>query len=257
MSEDSGKKPVYWMPRQPKSPAEGADLAKHPNTFQLSYPAMLRARVAEILDEDLGFGISARLRKSVSADGSPIPLMSYGFVEYVAGLDLSSFSVLEFGGGNSTLFWADRTRSVLTFEHDRGWHGTVEGQMPANVDLRLIDQDAYAKQAASLDQSFDLIIIDCAASRYDCAKAIEGKLAAGGLVVLDNSDWYPNTAAALREQGLIQVDFPDFRPDHWIRCCTSIFLHSEFRPKPRQGQLPLPVIGGKLLAEENGWDKPS
>src|SRR5678816_2352357 len=140
LPENIEKKPVFWMPRKPKSPSEESELAKHPNTFQLSYPAMLRARIAEIMDEDLGFGASARQRRSVAADGSPIPLMSYSFVEYVMGLDLSGCAVLEFGGGNSTLFWADRTKSVLTLEHDPGWHETVKGQMPANACLRLIAQ---------------------------------------------------------------------------------------------------------------------
>ena len=45
-------------------------------------------------------------------DGRVIPMMSYGLIEYLMGLDLSSFEVLELGGGHSTEFWAQRVRSV-------------------------------------------------------------------------------------------------------------------------------------------------
>jgi predicted O-methyltransferase YrrM len=239
-----------------KSAAEEAALKRHPKVFELSYPAMLRSSVMEILERDLGLDASARARKGVLGDGQPIPLMSYAFIEYVMSLDLSGLVVLEIGGGNSTMFWARRAKSVLTFEHNRDWYDDVKGQIPSNVDLQFINQGDYALRVRALDASFDLIVIDCGANRYECAKAADGKLAAGGMVVLDNSDWYPNTAAALRAQDLIQIDFPDFRPDHWYRSCTSIFIHPEFRPKPRTGQLPLPVLGGKDLTKDNKWDRP-
>lgn len=87
-----------------------------------------------------------------------------------------------------------------------------------------------------------------------CAVAIADKLKSGGLVILNNSDWYPNTAKVLRDHGLIQVDYPDFRPDHWYRCNTSLFLHPKFRPKPFDGRLLRPVLGGKDLAATSRWD---
>lgn len=247
---------MHWTPREAKSATEEAALKRHLKVFDLSYPAMLRAGVIEILDRDLGFDASARARKGVLGDGRPIPLMSYAFIEYVMGLDISGFSVLEIGGGNSTIFWANQAKSVLTLEHDSSWHAEVNDKIPANVDLRFIAQGEYAARISELERRFELIIIDCAANRFECANAIDGKLARGGIVVLDNSEWYPNTAAALRAQNLIQVDFPDFRPDHWFRCCTSIFIHPDFRATPRAGSLPLPVWGGKDLSESNKWDRP-
>jgi hypothetical protein len=60
----------------------------------------------------------------------------------------------------------------------------------------------------------------------------------------------------LRAADLIQVDYHDFRPLHHFRCTTSIFLHRDFRPKPKSSRLPLVPIGGKDLADTNQWDRP-
>ena len=58
-----------------------------------------------------------------------------------------------------------------------------------------------------------------------------------------------------RQADLIQVDYPDFRPLRWYRCVTSLFLHKDFRPKPRSAALPLPPMGGKLIGDVNDWDR--
>jgi len=109
----------------------------------------------------------------------------------------------------------------------------------------------------SVNRTFDIVVIDAAANRYQLAKNALKVLRAGGFVILDNSDWFPNAARVLRESDLIQVDFHDFRPLHHYRCTTSLFLHREFRPKPQSTRLPLPPIGGKDVAATNGWDSPA
>ena len=248
----------YWQQlNPPKNPSEEAVMKRHLDIFGVSREGVLQLCVAEILRRELGFEESARKRAGILGDGRPIPLMSYAFSEYMMGLDLSEFSILEVGGGNSSLFWASRAKSVLTLEHNPAWLDHVSSQLPANLELMQVEKTEYAQRILALSGTYDLIVIDCGANRYDCAVAARGKLNSGGLFVLDNSDWYPNTARVLREQGLIEVDFPDFRPNHWYRCNTSIFLHPEFRPKPLGRQLPGPVLGGKDLAQMNNWDKPS
>lgn len=247
--------PAFWMEMRPSPGQTDADMCRHPSVFQMSREGVLQLCAVEILNRQLGFEASAAARKGLLGSGEPIPMMSYGLVEYMMGIDLSSFAVLEIGGGNSTFFWASRTRSVLTLEHDPEWLERVSAHLPSNVDIVRVDQDEYPSYISTLSLTFDLIVIDCAANRYACAIAAGGKLNVGGLVILDNSDWYPNTASALRELGLIQVDYADFRPDHWYRCCSSIFIHPDYRPKPLTDRLPAPVLGGKDLTSK-AWDRP-
>ena len=257
-SRESGTdKPRFWTQITYNTDAEQAMLDRHFGSFRIRREQMFTMAAMEILTNGLGFALSAELETGVFPDLEPVPLMSYSFVEYVMGLDLSETDVLEIGGGQSTLFWAKRARIVEVIDHDFSWLKRDEiGQRP-NVSVIEIQADGYVPALSSRERKYGMVVLDCGANRFECAKAAIHLLAPDGMFVLDNSDWYPNTAALLREQDLIQVDFADFRPNHQYRCTTSIFFRPSFRPKPRGRQLPLPPIGGKDVAPNNAWDLPS
>ena len=216
--------------------------------------AAFQASALHILSEGLGFRKSLEQNVCMLGDDRVIPMMSYGLIEYLMGLDLSSCEVLELGGGHSTEFWAGRVRSVVTLESDSGWADVLKSKALANVEVRTITVDTIAGEIPALGQRFDIVVVDISGNRYRCAKAALQVLRPGGCVLLDNADWYPNTTALLRAADLIEVDFHDFRPLRWYRCSTSLFLHKEFRARPRHGRLPLPPIGGKDIADGNQWD---
>ncbi|MEY4942961.1 MAG: hypothetical protein RL254_1142, partial [Planctomycetota bacterium] len=76
--------------------------------------------------------------------------------------------MLEFGGGQSSIWWAKQAKRVLTFEGDQAWHDRIRGQMPTNVDLQLVQGDSPEARVARIQQvlakdpaeRFDVIIID-------------------------------------------------------------------------------------------------
>lgn len=216
--------------------------------------ASVAAPLLAILDDVLGFSRSAWAHASVLGDGTPIPMMSYALVEYLMSLDWSGRDVLEVGGGQSTRFWLARTRSVRTIEHDATW--LPDPAEHPDFTPVLVAPDGYARAIAAQPGPFDLIVLDCAANRYECALPCADQLRPGGAIILDNSDWYPGTAALLRGRDLIQVDFPDFRPQHATRAAASLFLHRDFRPTPLGPALPRPVLGGRDHAAINAWDHP-
>lgn len=217
--------------------------------------AMFEASALNILANGLGARKSVERGVSMLGDERIIPMMSYGLVEYLMGLDLTGFDLLELGGGHSTEFWSQRVRSVLSFETDPEWFKVLASRGFPSTEIRATTADTIASDMLALGRGFDAIIVDASASRYRCAKAALKMLKSGGFILLDNSDWYPNTTAMLRAADLIQVDFHDFRPLRWYRCATSLFLHKEFRARPRYGRLPEPLIGGKDIAASNAWDQ--
>jgi len=225
------------------------------DSVALGEAQMFEASVLNILNEGLGFRKSTERGACLLGDDQKIPMMSYGLIEYLMGLDLSSFDLLELGGGFSTEFWSARVKSVTTLETDAKWAQSLIDSHYPNTEIRVVDTDRIAAEMTTMGRKFDAVIVDAATNRYRCAKAALGILRPGGFILLDNADWYPNTTAMLRDADLIQVDFSDFRPLRWYRCATSLFLHKDFRARPRDQRLPRPLIGGKDIGAVNVWDR--
>jgi hypothetical protein len=248
---------MFWTKAIPTEQMKVEQIRRNFDVIEAPDSAIFLAAVTNILSTGLGFKASADQRACVLGDGRPIPMMSYSLVEYLLGLDLSSFDLLELGGGSSTQFWASRSKSVVTLETNPEWIKMLQSRPIQNLEARLSTADMLAKDMINLGRKFDVIVIDAAANRFQLAKSATDILRPGGFIILDNSDWYPNAAHWLRDADLIQVDFHDFRPLHHYRCTTSLFLHREFRPRPKSARLPLVPIGGKDVADTNGWDQPN
>jgi SAM-dependent methyltransferase len=247
---------MFWTKAIPTEHINPEQIKRNFGVVEAPDSAIFLASVMNILSAGLGYKTSADQRTCVLGDGRPIPMMSYSLVEYLLGLDLSAFDLLELGGGGSTPFWASRTRSVLSLETDAEWLKLLQSRRMPNLDTRLSTPEALPDDMLGLGREFDAIVIDAAANRLRLAKSALEILRPGGFIILDNSDWYPNAARQLRDADLIQVDFHDFRPLHHFRCTTSLFLHAAFRPKPQAVRLPLVPIGGKDVAATNRWDQP-
>jgi len=246
---------MLWAKVSPSSSAQETELRLNSDVLEAPQSAMYLGAATAILGAGLGFLQSADRMQGLWGDGSPVPLMSYALIEYLMGIDLSSCDVLEVGGGSSTLFWASRVTSVVTIETDQGFIDSLRQTAPANVTFLQSAAGNIPDTMRKPGRAFDIIVIDSASNRYAAAKAARVLLKPGGFILLDNSDWYPNASRLLREADLIQVDFPDFRPAHHFRCVTSLFLHPDFRPRPRLSRMPLLPVGGKDLGPVNQWDQ--
>ncbi len=244
---------MFW--KLVSDPISSEEIARQLDSVEMADAPMLEASILNILNSGLGFRKSVERGACLLGDDQKIPMMSYGLIEYLMGLDLSDFDLLELGGGFSTEFWSQRVQSVVTLETDAEWAQTLTNSKFPNTEIKVTDVDGIVRAMIGIGRNFDAIIVDCASNRYRCAKAALKILKPGGFILLDNADWYPNATAMLRAADLIQVDFNDFRPLRWYRCATSLFLHKDFRPKPKGSRLPLPLIGGKDIGEVNAWDK--
>ena len=244
---------MFWKSVPPEDPE--AQTRNRLESIEMPQAGLFEASVLNILNSGLGYRKSIENGVCALGDGRIIPMMSYALIEYLMGLDLSGFDLLELGGGHSTEFWSQRVKSVTTLETDPEWARILGAQSLPNVEVRATSAEAIVPDMAGLNRHFDAVIVDPSASRYRCAKAALNVLKEGGFILLDNADWYPNTTAVLRDADLIQVDFPDFRPLRWYRCATSLFLHRNFRARPRYERLPQPLIGGKDIAAKNDWDR--
>lgn len=110
---------------------------------------------------------------------------------------------VEFGSGRSTAWFARRVAALTSVEHDERWHETVTATLQArglrNVDCILAPGDqpmerggdsAYARTALSFpDDSIDFALVDGRYRDYS-AKFILPKIKPGGMLIIDNVNWY-------------------------------------------------------------------
>lgn len=163
----------------------------------------------------------------MDGQGQPVPWITFPALDYLSQLDFSQANVLEYGGGQSSLWWSARANTVTTVEAREQWAQMIRDKAPEN--LRLIgpvEGPAYVETPLKDERTFDVLVID-GLLRPECAKAALPFLAAHGLLILDNSDWYAPLCACLRSQGMMQVDFHGFGPVNSYTWCTSIFTRQQ------------------------------
>ncbi len=104
--------------------------------------------------------------------------------------------LVEFGSGRSTLWFARRAGRIISVDHDRRWYERVRGRIgsvgASNVDSFLADPAAETYIAAAetaLDGPADVILVD-GACRDACAVWALDRLRPGGLIIVDNANWY-------------------------------------------------------------------
>jgi hypothetical protein len=214
-------------------------------------------RVCHILTVRYGYLRTVARNDCTDADGQPIPWYTYPALEFLRQLDFRERSVFEYGSGNSTLFWSRIAGRVVSVEHEREWFERMHAIAPANCEM-LFEDDAerYVNTIGAKGGPFDVIVID-GQSRLRCALTAVASLREGGLIILDNSDWFPQTSAALRASNLIEVDMSGFGPINDYTSTTSLYFDRRYAIAPRSDRQPIPAVGSVPNSFDEAWWKPS
>lgn len=204
--------------------------------------------IIKIFSEDYGFKRSCEIGLPVDRNGNALPLYTYPSIEYLNSLDFNNKKIFEFGSGQSTIYWLEKGAQVTSVENNNEWEEKLKPQLKkfSNHQYLIKTKQEYIDSILEFpDQNFDIIIIDGAENRNLCAQNSIKKIKEDGIIILDNSDWYPNTAAFLKEKlNFIQIDFYGFRPSKHNTAVTSIFFSRNFNLKPKNSRQPNFSLGG-------------
>lgn len=148
---------------------------------------------------------------------------------------------VEWGAGRSTVWFARRVSRLVSVEHDDKWrqrvsHMLVDASVRGIVDLRLLDDwdrgedsDYVRAIAAMPPQSLDFALVDGVARDW-CALACLEKVRSGGIVIIDNANWYlpcavssPSPGSRGPEDGAATPQWEEFssRVGSWRTIWTS------------------------------------
>jgi hypothetical protein len=211
-------------------------------------------RLTRLLWRDYGHLRSVITGSSIDGSGAPVPWYTYPAISYLRQLDFRDSTVFEYGCGHSTLFWAAVARQVVSVEDNRRWFDIMSKRVASNA--RLIyepDLAAYVDSIRQFPGGFDIIVVDGPArgsTRLKCSRAAIECLRPGGLIVLDNSDWLPESARLLREAGLLEVDMTGFAPISGHTQTTSLFFSRAFDVRGRSARLPELGVGSR----DQNWE---
>lgn len=199
-------------------------------------------RVVWLVLVQYGWLASYCRQRSIGPGGRPVPWYSYAAIEYLDRFDWQQARVFEYGCGNSSRFWAARAREVHAAENDADWAVQVQAYGLSNLTVyHAADKQAYVQTPSRVGGLFDLVIID-GRFRHACVDAALAAIAPGGIVVLDNADWYPDACTNLRAQGWFQIDFSGLGPINAYCTTTSVFVRADAR-QSRRATPPRPIGG--------------
>jgi hypothetical protein len=170
----------------------------------------------------------------VDRHGDPLPWYSQPAIDLLRAIDFSDRDVLEFGAGQSTLWWQARARSVASFEASREWYDKTATRIGANVELfalktdderSIVDLDGQLERAIG-DRRFDVIVVD-GVDRLATARRALRRLTDDGVVIVDNSDERAADGtcpilALFRDAGLRRIDLYGLAPGNLYSHCTSL-----------------------------------
>jgi len=174
-----------------------------------------------------GWFKSFNTKQSVDINNSPIPWCTYSFIKFIEPRLKKDFIVFEFGSGNSTLWYSNRVKNIISVENDEEWFNYISSKLPhnANIIFKKLDFNGeYCRSANKSNTKFNLIIID-GRDRVNCIKCSVDSLAEDGVIIFDNSDLpkYQEGINYLIDIGFKKIDFIGISPVTPHNNCTSVF----------------------------------
>lgn len=168
--------------------------------------------------------------------GDPLPWMNYSFISFIEERVRDDFSIIEFGGGYSTIFWSKKAKAVFGIEHEEFFVDEIRPKLPDNG-LLLVpceqENQTYeemAEVACKLNdgRKFDLLIID-GIRRNECFEASIPFLKDDGVVIWDDSSRgaYDSSFQRIHEMGFKKISFEGLKPGDRSVDETSIFYREE------------------------------
>ncbi|WP_146113735.1 FkbM family methyltransferase [Sphingobacterium gobiense] len=128
-------------------------------------------------------------KQAISADGEPIPWLTYSFLDFLDGRLNKALSLFEYGSGNSTLFFAKQIQFVRSIEHDEKWYNKIKSALPSNAEISYVplENQQYETVILQEEKHYDIVLVD-GRERLKCLKNAVQRLTPQGVILLDDAE---------------------------------------------------------------------
>ena len=177
--------------------------------------------------KEIGWVNSFQKNEPIDNSNVPLPWLTYPFIDFIDERLNNTMDIFEYGSGNSTCYYAKKVNSVTSVEHGKKWYEKVKNNLPKNVSLyykELVHGGEYSMFSSSLEQKFDIIIVDGRDRVNSIINSIDS-LAEGGVIILDDSERksYRKGIDFLLEADFKKIDFWGISPGIFYKKNTTIF----------------------------------
>jgi predicted O-methyltransferase YrrM len=122
------------------------------------------------------------------------PWLTRDAITRISGWLRPEHSGLEWGSGRGSLWFARRSRRLVSVEHVPAWHARVCGMFERegirNHDYRLVSEERYLSVIDEFaDATFDYVLVDGLFRDEAFARSMP-KLRPGGWMIFDNVNWH-------------------------------------------------------------------
>lgn len=206
-----------------------------PKIFKMLFPKLtLHLRVYRHLMQNknsylhtTGWLRSLEAGKPIDKEGNPIPWINYPMIRFLEERLTDDLNVFEFGSGYSTLFYAEKVKSITSLEYDKNWFELIKSMVPKNAQLiyKKKDRDGeYCRAIHLANKKYDVIIID-GRDRVNCIKQSFSALSLQGVIILDDSqrEWYKEGIVLVNEKGFRILNIEGLKPHGTDTDRTTIF----------------------------------
>lgn len=187
-----------------------------------------------------GHFISSFKKSAFDQKLNPIPWYTYPSINFLETRSFSDKTVLEFGGGQSSIWWGLRAKNVVTLEGDHPvfsptheWAQKLKKSLPRNVELHEISmKTSESCQSDVINilknkpfREYDVIIIDGLYRSHMIPIAIK-YMSSTGMIIVDNADRY-DIFEGFEDSDLMKIEFYGYTPGVYLKSCTCIYFGKE------------------------------
>ncbi len=159
------------------------------------------------------------------------PNLTYPFISWVNSHEFSSWDLIEFGSGDSTLYFASCFKQVYSFETSKKYYDIIRSNNIKNVNIELVSTNKLEQLEVNFEVSDNTIaIVDSACNRFKLIKNLILNKPIN-IIVLDNSDNYKNTCSLLNSYDYKEIPFWGLKQGEHFESCTSVFIR-DFKKHP-------------------------
>jgi hypothetical protein len=157
------------------------------------------------------------------------PMLSLPFLDWFNSYDFSDWDMVEIGAGNSTIYFPSKTKTFVSLETDSRYYNYLLPTVEGIVDLRFLTNEDVETGNYSINiNEKTIVLIDNDGNRLKTTKSLISK-GKPNIVLIDNSEWFPNLCNFLYESGYSEIPFWGIRFEQYQDKCTSVFIKDGFK----------------------------